>query len=32
MKEWLERNQERIERAKTLPYFIRDNKDLIKCK
>lgn len=31
-KDWLSKNKNRIERAKSLPYFIRDNKGLIKCK
>ena len=28
-KDWLKDNEERIERAKTLPYFMKDNKKLI---
>lgn len=31
-KTWFERNKNRIERAKSLPYFIRDNKELIGMK
>ena len=28
-KDWIEENEERIERAKSLPYFIRDNTETI---